>query len=267
MMLEPAAVDVLIVEYHAPSDLANLLASIPAAAGDLPVAVWVGHVLPDDGTVEATRDWITDAIDTGSIADGTATVWADNLGYNRALNRLATLGTAPTLLCLNSDVILSPGSIEALATATQRNPKWGVAGPRQTRKGRITFAGIFGDPTSPRFRGWMDHAHPGRYETIDEDATYIQGSVLAIRRPVWDELTTCLTYRQVCTEPGPWLDCDHYYADSWLSLHALAHGYQAVYVGTVTVEHRCGQDRDRWRDIADLQRFRDACDAHGLEHE
>lgn len=260
-MFGPAVVDVLVVDYHSPNDLRAFLQSVPAAAGDLPYRLWIGQ--PD---VVATEDTDPFAVDVDP-ARAEVIMWPDNVGYNRALNYLGSLGEAPIIACFNADVILSPGSLEQLASAAA-NHAWGLIGPRQEWSGKITNGGIFGTQIEPRFRDWKAPAVRGRADDIREDAIYVQGSALVLRREVWDELTACPLYQEVATgAEGPWLPVQHFYGDSYLSLHAAAHGYKRVFLGTTTIQHRCGARPMGERDKPDRARFRGACDHHGIEHE
>lgn len=257
--MKPLGVDLLIVDYKSPDDLARCLESIDPPA-ELDVAVWVGVVdSPDSRDVARTYFEM-------SGRPGDVVSWAENVGYNRALNLLGTLGNSEVIGCLNADVALTREGLPELAVATVVNESWGVVGPRQRdSRGRLTAGGIFGKQTEPRHRGW--HARDG-YEDVRDDCVYVAGSALFLRRTVWDELTGCLQYRNVSPDAsGPWLDTQHFYGDSYLSLHAQAHGYAAAYLGTTTIIHECGAQANRTRDDADRARFRDACDAHGIEHE
>jgi len=256
--MTPLGVDLLVVDYRSPDDLAKCLGSIDPS-DDLDVAVWIGCVDSREAA-DVARNYF---IESGR--DGDVISWADNVGWNRAVNRLGTLGTHPIIGCLNSDTALTHIGLTELALATANNEEWGVVGPRQQdSRGRLTAGGILGTQTEPRHRGW--HAMAG-YEDIREDCVYVAGSALFLRRAVWDELTACRYYRSVCDEPGPWLDTQHYYGDSYLSLHAREHGYAAAYLGTTTILHECGAKTSRERDDADRARFRAACDAHGIARE
>lgn len=260
-MMTPG-VDLLVVDYRSPADLRRMLASIVVPDG-LEVAVWIGIVDPDGQSAEIAKAFLADTGIPGQVIE-----WINNVGYNRAINRLGTLGTHPVIGCLNADVILTPTALPELTAAVLDHPDWGVVGPRQVnRNGRITAAGIFGvdgNQAKPLHRGW--HALHG-YEDIRDDACYVVGSALFLSRATWDLLTACPDYRRFCQEPGPWLDTEHYFGDGYLSLHAQAHDLKAVYLGTTTITHTVGGTRVKERDRPDLARFREACDAHDIDRE
>jgi GT2 family glycosyltransferase len=250
-------VDLLVVDHQTPPKLRRMLASIHDE--DHPLAVWIGLVDSPESQGIA-RDFHPHTGHPGEVKN-----WVENVGYNRAINRLGTLGTHEIIACCNSDIEFRPGVLTELAQATWTHPDWGVVGPRQTDdRHRLSAGGIFGTSEKPRHRGWR--ATEG-YEDIRDDAVYVAGSVVFMRRTVWDELTNCPDYRAVCDEPGPWLDVQHFYGDAWLSAHARAHGYKAVYYGATTVTHSVGARRISQRDKADKARFRAACDAHEIPHE
>lgn len=250
-------VDLLVVDHKTPRQLADLLESIHADGID--INVWIGLVDSPESR-DVARDYAATAPHPTHVVE-----WVDNVGYNRALNRLGTLGHHPVIGCLNADLILNHVALHDLVTKTATTPQWGVVGPRQTnREGRLVAAGIFGEQTKPRHRGWK--ALDG-YRDDRDDCVYVAGSALFLRRDVWTELTNCRAYQTFCHEPGPWLDTQHFYGDSWLSLHAQAHGYRAVYLGSVTITHLLGAKASRERDHADRDRFRAACDTHEIPHE
>lgn len=256
--------DLLIVEYRAARDLRRLLYSIHPP-DDVELAVWIGIVDPYPYSVESQDVAAEFFADTGYAGDQIH--WAMNVGYNRALNTLGHLGHHSVIGCLNADVILTEAAIGELVTATITNPGWGVIGPRQTdRNGRLTAGGIFGEQTKPRHRGWK--ARSG-HDDVRTDAVYVSGAALFLQRDTWNELTDCPRYQAAChsQQGGPWLDTQHYYGDSYLSLHAQAHGKSAVYLGTTTIRHDVGGQRVKERDVADLAHFRAACDLHEIDHE
>ena len=256
-MTTKPGVDLLVVDYQTPQKLRRMLASVRDEGH--PLAVWIGLVESPESEGVA-RDFHPHTGFAGEVVN-----WVDNVGYNRAINRLGTLGTNEVIACCNSDIEFPPDAISKLAWAAWAEPEWGVVGPRQIDdRRRLSAGGIFGTPTKPTHRGWR--AIDG-YDDVRDDAIYVVGSVVFMRRQVWDELTTCPDYRTFCGEPGPWLDVEHFYGDAWLSAHARAHGYKAVYYGDVTVTHTLGGRRIKERDRPDKARFRAACDAHGIEHE
>lgn len=256
-------VDLLVVDHRSPGDLRRMLESIvvPKDLG-IDLAVWVGLVDCEPSSAGVAREFFADTMITGHVVE-----WVENIGYNRALNRLGTLGHHPVIGCLNADVVLTAAALPELVTAVITNDQWGVVGPRQIgRNGRLTAGGIFGPQTAPRHRGWK--ALHG-YDDVRDDAVYVAGSALFLRRSLWDELTTCRDYRVALKAPesGPWLDTEHYYGDAYLSLHARAHGYKVVYLGTTTITHAVGGTRINDRDRPDREHFRMACDLHGIDHE
>jgi N-acetylglucosaminyl-diphospho-decaprenol L-rhamnosyltransferase len=90
--------------------------------------------------VEAGRATVT-VVDNGS-SDGSREMvradyrWAEliepdqNLGFGRAVNLVADRSSSPWLVAANADIELTPGALEALLQAGQRQPEAGAVAPR-----------------------------------------------------------------------------------------------------------------------------------------
>lgn len=255
--------DIVVVNWHTPGDLVMCLNSIEAYGPDCPYSVTVVNVEPEKGDhvaaemfVDRLHHWYT-------------VTCPYNVGYNVACNIGAAEGHADLIVWMNADVKVRPGALDMLISALDENPDWGVVGPRQVNSSnKHTAAGIFGSDEQPRHRGWMD-IDIGQYADVRDDSVMVSGSLLMMRRAVAEELTDCEIYREFVPgdEPGPWGTFTHFYGDTWLSVHARAHGYKATYYGPAKCEHELhgtrykgkGQDEDH-----DL--FRAMADAHGMGH-
>lgn len=135
----PPALDIVIVSYNARADLERCLGSLRAHPPARTVEVVVVDNASTDGSADAAR-----------LAWPGARVLAqrDNLGFSRANNIGIRATSAPLVLLLNSDTIVSAGAIDALCDALERTPEAAAAGPRLVdERGRPELS--FGRMISP----------------------------------------------------------------------------------------------------------------------
>lgn len=132
--------DIVIVSYNARADLERCLHSLHAAPPKMPHRIVVVDNASTDGSVEAVRaSWPdTDVIEMGR-----------NAGFAAANNAGIRAGTGTLILLLNSDTIVPPGAIDALASRMLREPAVVAAGPRLVDgEGRAEWS--FGRMLTPR---------------------------------------------------------------------------------------------------------------------
>ncbi len=172
--------------------LAALLSSVPAAT-TRPVSV----VLADNGSTD------------GSVEDA-ATRWpglrvvrtGGNLGYGGAANAgVAALDPSiPWVLVVNPDVVLGPGSVDAMVGAGRRHPRAGAVGPLITTPDGVVYPSarqlpsigrgighaLFGWwwPSNPWTRVYRQDAAP----PTEREAGWLSGSCLLLRRSAFDEV-------------------------------------------------------------------------------
>jgi GT2 family glycosyltransferase len=258
--------DLVVVNYRTPGDLADFLASVVDAAIGVDFGLTVANVDPADGDRRVVKDW-TRKLDLGYVE------FKDNVGYATAINRGVARGEREVVVALNADVRIRTGVIDACHQALMGNDDWGVLGPRQVdSEGRFTHAGIFGTRSAPRHRGWKERDDGRLYRDV-MDAVTVSGSAYFAKRAVWDELAACPTYKEVAPNAeGAFLPTQHYYEETWASYHAASHGYRVMYYGFETLVHEwhrastIGGHADQQM-TASRERFRRACDVHGIEHD
>lgn len=264
------ALDVVVVNYRTPDDLAEFLESLDACWPDFPMQVWVMNVAPTPKDEIVAQDWID--LRPNEI---TQRVFSENVGYARAVNRGVLLGEHPFIAIFNADVALLPNALEGCveALADHVDDDWAIVGPRQVdEQRRITHAGIFGTLARPQHRAFRQRAGD-RYQDIVEAVT-VAGSAYFIRREVWDELHACPMFREVAGHDveGAFLPTSHYYEETWCSYHAQAHGHKVIYLGTETVVHKWHRASPigGWAE-KQIPRsralFRAACSLHGIPHD
>lgn len=264
--------DITVIAYRSPADVARFVDSISTQRSR---DGWELDVLVVD--VDPADHATVDALDR--VGPGTQIGWGyaktqSNIGYNAAANGYGHRGGDVQIVC-NADVAFtaeSPACIEALAVAALV-PEWGTVGPRQVNQQRkVTAGGIFGPTDRPKLREFKRHNSHAVWD-VRSDATYVAGSIVALRSDVWAELTACPVYQDAANHPaGPWLPTKHWWGDSWLGYHALHHGYCNAYLGDVWAFHDVhgapgsltwGQ-RNKAPDAA---LFAAACEAHGISHD
>ena len=114
----PPRVAVAVVSFNAREDLRRCLTSVVAAK---PVEIVVADNASSDASVELVRTCFPAA---------RLIVNELNRGYGAAANQAIAACTTPTILLLNSDVIIAPDTPAALGHYLAEHPTAAVAGPR-----------------------------------------------------------------------------------------------------------------------------------------
>lgn len=257
-------IDLVVVNYRTPEDLQHFLMSVEKHPPTVPWSLVVVNVDPLERDVDVAQRYVTRSPDKITSLN-----LSENVGYARAVNKASLVGEHPVFVAFNADTRITENVIDLCYDALQTHDEWGILGPKQIDDyGKITYAGIFGKDTSrfhtPNYK---------KYDEVREDATDVSGAAFFIKRSVWDELTACDIYAKHtgCAE-GAFLPTPHYYEETFCSYHAIAHGYKVVYFGEACMIHRWHQASslggrvDRNMPIS-RQLFRDACDAHQIEHD
>jgi len=113
-----ARMGVAVVNYNTRDHLHACLASVTAAGAREVVVVDNGST---DGSAEMVRR---------DFAGVLLHVDHSNPGYGAGANRAIALCASPYVLLLNSDTLLRPGALAALARYLDEHPRAGVVGPR-----------------------------------------------------------------------------------------------------------------------------------------
>jgi hypothetical protein len=258
--------DVVVVNYRTPQDLNAFLASFAASPCFWPCTLTVANVQPGPADIAVVDRW-------QGVLPMTHLTFTDNVGYARACNRAAQLGTGDVVALFNADVILRAEALTHCYEALRGNPSWGVLGPRQVDdKNRLVGCGVFGPPNSPQHSAWFE-ADTGQCSAVRTDALTVSGSAYFVRREIWTLLTECPVYRAIAPDAeGALLPTQHYYEETWCSYHARAHDVLVVFFGPVVITHLWhrasthGGEPDRQMGVARDQ-FRRACDLHHIAHE
>lgn len=262
-------VDVVVVNYRTPHDLHGFLNAFREVQREVPCSLIVSNVDPEPDD-ELVAELQLETIDVPVFYSN----WAYNCGYANACNEAATVGRRRTIAFFNADTRILPGVLKECDAHLWSDPTYAALGPRQIDDdGLITHGGIFGTHDHPSFEGRWKRRNSPEYADVRDDAISVSGSAYFIKRPVWTELTECEIYRQQAPESiGAFLPTEHYYEETWCSYHAHSHGYKIVYYGAVEMVHRWHQSspvggKAEKAMPRSRERFRAACEAHGIPHD
>lgn len=177
--------DIIIVSFNARVDLERCLHSLHAAPPAMPHRILVVDNASTDGSPDAVRrGWpLVKLIELPR-----------NAGFAAANNAGIRASTGDLILLLNSDTIVPPGAIDALATRLQSESGVAAAGPRLVDgEGRAEWS--FGRMLSPwteatrAFMGRLYHQRAPLVAWLVERATrresypdWVSGACLLVRR-------------------------------------------------------------------------------------
>ncbi len=227
-MTPPPTVRVVVVSYHPGAALPALLASVPAACS-------VPHeivVVDNGGTPETTAVQDLWRIPAGS-----------NVGYGRGANLGAAGASAPWLLVCNQDLVLAPGSVDALLAAAGRWPHAAVLGPLIRDPAGAVYPSARQLPSLGRgighaLLGWW---HPGNRWT----RSYRQEAAAPGERVAGWLSGACMLLRRTDFERVGGFDPAYFMFFEDTDLCARLGAGSCVYVPTAEVHHEEGQARAR----------------------
>lgn len=260
-------IDLCVVHYNTPQLLKRLLDSCHTDYMD---NVWTMY-LADNGSSEETDKWIGTNLYNYNVHKFFKN---ENIGYSAACNGLASKGSGEIIGLLNADIWFSTKDIMAIQDAFDTNPDVHILGPKQRdADGYITHAGIVGENTKPKMRGWREYDPDDvLYKDIVECVT-VSGSAYFIRRDTWNALTYHPKYQNMVPGAvGAFLPTPHYYEETWCSYFARHMKYNIFYNGNISIGH----DWHKSSPIGGLadqkfkvsqKMFRDACDYMGIERD
>ncbi len=113
-------ISIVFVSYHSGREILDSLKSIDASGTGRELEIIVVDNASGDDSVELL----------GSRSDIQLIVNEENLGLSRAVNQGLRVARGDYLLVLNPDILVKPGSLDALADFLDANPKAGMAGAK-----------------------------------------------------------------------------------------------------------------------------------------
>jgi N-acetylglucosaminyl-diphospho-decaprenol L-rhamnosyltransferase len=124
-----------------------------------------------------------------------------NLGFGSGANRGVARTSTPNVLIVNPDVLVDPGSTEALLDVLEQEPDVAIVAPRIETPGRVLYpnARRFPDLVDAAGHAFLHFLWPGnpfsrRYKMLDwdhaaaADVDWVAGTHLLVRRAAWDEV-------------------------------------------------------------------------------
>lgn len=217
---------VVIVSYNSAHVIEGLLQSLPAALGGLTASA----VVVDNGSTD-------DSIDVVESFGGCKIVRSGNHGYAAGVNTgVDALPDAESILVLNPDVRLQPGSVEAMF-AVLKSPKAAVVAPKVLEPDGRLFRSLRREPTLLRATGLGFTHWPIVDEYISDPETYEHRHVVD-----W-ALGAALLVRTDCYKQlSGWDETFFLYSEETdFSLRAADAGWLTVYEPTAVVTHIGGQ--------------------------
>jgi N-acetylglucosaminyl-diphospho-decaprenol L-rhamnosyltransferase len=189
---ERARVVVVTVTYRSGSVLGDFLESLRAASAEPVTTIVVDNA---SGALERERELVS--------AFGAHLVELDeNLGYGGGM--AAGVAAAPDsryLLIVNPDVVFSPGSIDRLVEAADRDTTIGAIGPRIENVDGTVYPSarrlpsiVSGAGHAVLSRVWpsnpwtADYRVSGEHAIVARDAGWLSGACLLVRREAWNEV-------------------------------------------------------------------------------
>jgi N-acetylglucosaminyl-diphospho-decaprenol L-rhamnosyltransferase len=230
------AVGLVTVTFSPGETLQYLLDSVPAAGGGV-----VSVVLVDNGSVDGSVESAARRPGVRLLRSGS------NVGYGAAANAgAAVLDQAiGWIIVVNPDVVLGPGSIDAMLAAAQRHPRAGAIGPLITTPEGVVYpsardlpsigAGIghavFGWwwPSNPWTRSYRQDAA----ELVEREAGWLSGSCLLLRRQAFAEIDGF--------DPAYFM----YFEDVDLGDRLKRAGWENIYCPSARVTHQGGHSTER----------------------
>lgn len=159
-------VAVVIVTYNSASVISSLLGSIPVALDGMSADVTV----VDNGSSDSTVSTIAERYPFVKV------IRSPNLGYSAGINKgVAEMGDFSSILILNPDVILMPGSIGAMRRALE-GKQVGIVAPRLlNERGELSLS-LRREPSITRSLGLGFTGSPLFSERITDPKMYSQSA-------------------------------------------------------------------------------------------
>lgn len=246
-------IDTVIVAHNA-GDL--LLDAVRSVVADLPhESVRVMDAESTDGAPQAVA----------AALPGVEVAAVSNLGFSASNNAGAALGSAPWLLFLNPDAVLTPGALRSLWEYARDNPGVGVVGPKVMNPDGSRQANQSGRYPSlaqvAGLRAWRvgqklagnDTMSPADWSS-PKSVDWLTGACMLVRRDVFERIGGF--------DEGFFL----YYEDVDLCHRVHDAGYDVVALPEAEVVHHLGQSGVSSEFVARAYResFYHYCDKYGL---
>ena len=166
---------IVIVSFNARADLERCLESLRAA----PPAVAHEIIVVDNGSTDSS-------IEAARRVPGVRVIEAGaNLGFARANNIGIRASSGVNLLLLNSDTVVSPGSLDGLLDELDRDPSVAVVGPRLVDgdgRAELSFGRMIGPLNELRQKRLARSAAVEQLTRRRQYPDWVSGACLLVRR-------------------------------------------------------------------------------------
>lgn len=246
---------IVIVTFNSEAVIGDLLATIPAAAGDTPVECVVVDNSSTDRTVEVVRRYPQHQL-----------VHAGNRGYSAGINTgvAAAISTSWPILALNPDLTLAPGAITAMVAALNSAPDIGIVAPRIVdATGRLQWS-LRRDPSVLRAIGLGFTGRPLFSEYVRGRGHYSRATTAD-----WALGAALLTSRECHNDLGGWDESFFLYSEETdFCLRAGDRGWRTILTPDATAMHIGGGSGQSPRiySMQSLNRVRLFARRHGRLH-
>jgi GT2 family glycosyltransferase len=243
-----------VVNWSTPDELITLLQTAEEIEGRVRWSIYQNHhdklVEENRAAIESIHRMFPDEV----VSQVGATNAGHGAGINRAANAARMMWDPKYLFLLNPDCWFKEPVIDVLIDALEEDPKRFSAGPRQAdSRNKLTAAGIVGTLERPEHR-WFQRPDDGRGRDR-VSCPMIAGSAMMVDADMFFRL-------------GGMMEGFHYYSDTWLCFHAIAHGRENWYIGDVLLMHEWHTSSPRGypgsdgKFAEDRETFRTHCKEH-----
>lgn len=128
-------ISVIIISWNTREILRECIEKVPAGC----IAMKIEIIVVDNGSNDGTQEMVHAEFPSVVLVEN-----VKNLGFPKAVNQGIEVSRGNCVAILNSDTIVSPGSLEALAVYLKDNPRVAAVGPQLVSKdGHYQYSGGF----------------------------------------------------------------------------------------------------------------------------
>lgn len=190
IVMTPLTLSVVIVNWNTRSLLAECISAVEREAAAIPHNIWVvDNGSSDDSVAMLRRDFPHVNVIESQV----------NLGFAGANNLAMERSTGRYLLLLNTDAIVTPGSILALLALAERAPQAGIVGAHLLNPDGSFQASHTNFPTlwqeflilstiGRRLYGACYPSHGAEADKGPQRVDYVEGACLLVRREALDKV-------------------------------------------------------------------------------
>jgi GT2 family glycosyltransferase/glycosyltransferase involved in cell wall biosynthesis len=220
----------IIVAYRTPGEVAAAVASLRTQTQPPDEIVIVDNGAPDGFALPELPE-----LDGARILRPPS-----NLGYGAGCNLGAGAASGDELLILNSDVVLSPGALEALTDRLHRNKRIAVVGPRIFSHGEVQLSarafpslrtGLLGRRSLLTRLLVRARRYPAEFQRVQGSGglvDWVSGACMLVRRSAFDDVGGF--------DEGYWM----YWEDADLCRRLADEGWEVHFEPASVVQHATG---------------------------